>query len=389
MPAALRALLAALLLVVAPSTACAFSFLSAPAADLQPLFDIADGPWLGADVATSVALDERGESYLWLHGDTLVGRMAGGVRAPTAMPRNSVAVLNVSATTGTPTSSALAHYIKVNASDAQHFGWFSPPNSTQWYWPTVGLRLAPGAVHVLAMRMFDAGSGLFPFAMAGMDLIRVGTVGSSADDPMSWPAPELLATTALWQRSNFTIGCAGALAGGDTVYLLGAAGPRQSAFMTRAPSTGLVAGSLAGLEYFSSDGSWATLPADGTTPDDVALLFDFTPSETTLVYHPFMRLWYIVIANTFIYGSSIMLRTAPAVTGPWSQEIPVYTIPAEMLAGGAFCYAGKAHAELSPQGAPEIVFSFMCNTQGIPPLLNRTDIYVPQLVRTAILGSLT
>ena len=99
-----------------------------------------------------------------------------------------------------------------------------------------------------------------------------------------------------------------------------------------------------------------------------------------------MQLWYVVIANTFIYGGQIMLRTAPAVTGPWSQEIPVYDVPAEQLAGGVFCYAGKAHPEFSPPGSLELVFSYMCNTDGIPPLLNRTDIYVPQLVRVAILG---
>ena len=58
----------------------------------------------------------------------------------------------------------------------------------------------------------------------------------------------------------------------------------------------------------------------------------------------------------------------------------------EPLAGGVFCYAGKAHPEFSPPGSLELVFSYMCNTDGIPPLLNRTDIYVPQLVRVAILG---
>lgn len=363
----------------------AYTFLSAPAADLQPLFNLEEGPWLGADVATSVALDNSGESFLWLHGDTLVGRMNNGVREPTGMPRNSVAVLNVTASTGTPTSPSLAHYIKTNSSDALHYGWFSPPNGTQWYWPTVGLKLEPDSVHVLAMRMYVAGSGLFPFAMAGMDVIRVRTDGVA--NPMEWPAPELLATTALWQRDNFTIGCAGAVdPASGSVYLLGAAGPHQSAFMTRASAAGIAQGSLASLQYWSDGGSWVPMPADGTTPGNVAALFEFTPSETTLVWHTYMRLWYIVIVNTFIYGPSIMLRTAPAVTGPWSQEIPVHTIPAEMLVGGAFCYAGKAHAELSPDGAPELVFSFMCNTDGIPPLLNRTDIYVPQLVRTAILG---
>ena len=96
---------------------------------------------------------------------------------------------------------------------------------------------------------------------------------------------------------------------------------------------------------------------------------------------------YIVVANTFV-SSSISFRTAPALTGPWSAPVDVYPIPADMLTG-AFCYAGKAHPELSPPGAAEIVFSFMCNTPTIPALENRSDIYVPQLVRTRIIVNAT
>lgn len=68
----------------------------------------------------------------------------------------------------------------------------------------------------------------------------------------------------------------------------------------------------------------------------------------------------------------------------------MYAIPPEMLAGGVFCYAGKAHPELSPPSAspPEFVFSFMCNTPTIPELENRTDIYVPRLIRTRVISGL-
>jgi len=233
------------------------------------------------------------------------------------------------------------------------------------------------------MRMHSAGGGLFPFAMAGMDVLELRAAG---DDPLAWPAAALVSTTARFQRANFTLGCAAAYdAAAGVVYLLGAAGAQQSAVAARLPAAGLAAGDWAALEYWMPSGAWAAAPADGAPPA-AQPLFAFMPSEATLVWHPFMQLWYVVVANTFVYGADIVLRTAPAVTGPWSDELRVYSVPASMLAGGAFCYAGKAHPELSPQGAPELVFSFMCNTQGIPPLLNRTDIYVPQLIRVAILG---
>lgn len=357
-----------------------FSFRASPALDLQPLFDIS-APWLGGDVATSVPLG--GGASLWLHGDTLVGSFSGGVRAPTGMPRNSVALLN-SSSLGVP-SSRLAHYIKVDAEQPVHFGWFTPPNASRWYWPTLALNLGgQGEVFVVAMCMFNAGSGLFPFAMAGMDVLRVSA--APAWDPPAWPAPALVATLPI-QRDNFTMGCAAAHdAATGLVYLLGAAGPHQTALLARLPAAGFAAGDFTALQFWMPSLAWEAPPADGSPPYAAAFLFDFTPSETTLVWHPVMRAWYVVVANTFIYGSSIGLRTAPAITGPWSDFAPVYTVPPEMMAGGVFCYAGKAHAELSPVGAPELVFSFMCNTDGIPPLLNRSDIYVPQLIRVAVLG---
>ena len=71
------------------------------AEDLQPLFDVRREGWLGADVATSFRLPPRQEGepredgrYLWLFGDTLVGRASDTKRRRGAyFIHNSVAVL--------------------------------------------------------------------------------------------------------------------------------------------------------------------------------------------------------------------------------------------------------------------------------------------------------
>ena len=97
-------------------------------------------------------------------------------------------------------------------------------------------------------------------------------------------------------------------------------------------------------------------------------------------YHAGLKSWVVVVVNTFI-SNSAMIRTAPALTGPWSALTPVFDIPAEQLAGGAFCYAGKMHPELSVV-ANEFVFSYMCNTPTINELLDRPDVYTPRLIRT-------
>lgn len=274
--------------------------------------------------------------------------------------------------TGEPTS-PYVHAIKVNKRQAQHFGFWSPPLETQWYWPTAGVSLF-GDLYVIAMRMMSSGSGLFPFATAGMDVLHIKAPNAQ---PLTWPDPDILTIPGV--NNTFTVGNAVTLGGDGYVYLLG--GNNGSAMMTRILVKDFVGANWDALGYWCGpEQQWQQYAAGGGFAPQA--LFAYVPSETTLYYHPVMGLWYIMVANTFL-TNAVCIRTAPDVTGPWSDLIPVYDIPQEQLTG-AFCYAGKAHPELSPPGAAEFVFSYMCNTNGIPPLLNRTDIYTPRLIRTNI-----
>jgi hypothetical protein len=214
-------------------------------------------------------------------------------------------------------------------------------------------------------------------------------------------------------NNTFNVGHAATISHDGFVYLLGSFGNGQTAMMTRISVADFKAFSWNQLRYWAEGAVWAPF-SDSLQP---AALFDFVPSETTLFFHPYLQAWfvshkwqpmlasclvkwgglqlqilpfsrrmcrYVVIANTFM-SNFISIRTAATLTGPWSDAIDIYPIPAEMLAGGVFCYAGKAHPELSAPGAAEFIFSFMCNTPTIAELENRTNIYVPQLVRVRIL----
>lgn len=360
------------LLALVPA-ACALNFSSSPAADLQNYFFISS-PWLGADISTSVQLNTS--TYLWLHGDTLYGGMNNGVRNVNAMPRNSVGLLNVA--DGVPVG-PYRHYMRVNTSDPVHFGFWSPANASQWYWPTAGINVL-GQVYVIAYRTENANPGsLFPFATAGIDIL---TLNPSGSDPLSWPAPSAVTTLPVINNS-FTLGNAVAMStDGAYVYMMGSSGPNgQTAMVARIPTASWAAQAWEQLMYWTSAGTWQAYSP--TLP--IMPLFDFMPSETTLTWHPTLSLWYLLIVNTFVYGPQVMIRTAQAVTGPWSEAQPIYTIPQEQMAGGAFCYAPKSHPELVPPShAQELLWTYMCNTPTIPELLNRTDVYCPQVVRTSV-----
>lgn len=197
----MRRTLAVSLLV--PS-AVAFNFLSSPAVDLQPLFNI-NAPWLGADIATSICFPPE-PTCVWLHGDTLVGTMDNGVRDPMSMPRNSVALLNASA--GVPTS-AYKHFIRSHDGDPQHWGFFSPPNTTQWYWPIAGVQL-DGDLYVIADRMAPGSGGLFNFVTEGVDVLFVAQ--PSLSDALLWSAPVI--STIPGTNNTFNIGHAAAVSEG-------------------------------------------------------------------------------------------------------------------------------------------------------------------------------
>jgi hypothetical protein len=67
--------------------------------EAQQIFRNREPPvgWMGADVATSIALTHpitNNTSFVWLFGDTLVGTVSGnGTRSPQTMPRNSIGIM--------------------------------------------------------------------------------------------------------------------------------------------------------------------------------------------------------------------------------------------------------------------------------------------------------
>jgi alpha-D-xyloside xylohydrolase len=350
-----------------------FSFSSSPAADLQPLFDISE-PWLGADVATSIPLcgGKNDSTFLWLHGDTLVGTFSNGQRNFQSMPRNSVALFH-----NQNKSSTYTHYIQpADPNNPAHKGFWSPKNSSQWYWPTSGA-CVDGSLTVLSMRIENGPPGLFPFTEVGYDALFLGPVEALDTNPLNWPVPRELEIPN--QNSSFVLGNAvGVDDINQLVYLLGSMGTKNSAYIARIAFADWNLQNWESIEYWSTNGMWE-IWGQSLSP---APLFDNCPSETTLVFQPFLQLWYIVVANTFL-SNSVGIMTAPSITGPWTQSLtPIYEIPQELLSG-AFCYAGKAHPELA-KNSNEILFSYVCNTPSIPELLNRTDVYIPQLIRTVI-----
>ena len=274
--------------------------------------------WLGADGAFTI--DLGGDRTLWLFGDTFIATSAADVRTESTMVRNSVAVM-----TGRDPAMATMQF-------AWHDG--SPPDSffaedgAHWFWPTDGVRVPDGPLVVFLSEIAATpGQGL-GFAGAGY---RAVAVADPSGPPSGWQ-PATIPTSPAPFDATAAIACS--VVDGDHLVALVADTDAHHEHLARWPLATLASDASA-PEWW--DGSrWR---ADATDPPAV---FD---GSTECSLQQVDGLWAYVDSEGF-GASTIGIRTAPALTGPWSDATSVFT-PPEDSAPSPFVYAGKGHAILA------------------------------------------
>ena len=91
------------------------------------------------------------------------------------------------------------------------------------------------------------------------------------------------------------------------------------------------------------------------------------------------RKQYAAVYAEGIWGR-IVVRLAPALTGPWGTPVEVYRCPEMGWPAKAFCYAGKAHPELT--SAPdELLITYAANSWEFANLFKDARLYWPRFVR--------
>jgi hypothetical protein len=89
------------------------------------------------------------------------------------------------------------------------------------------------------------------------------------------------------------------------------------------------------------------------------------------------RSHYVQIQTVGFGGTTIGMRTAPDITGPWPLPATVYT-PPESNRGGVLVYAAKGHPELA--GA-DLVATYATNDSDFATLASDLTLYFPRFVR--------
>jgi hypothetical protein len=329
--------------------------------------------WKGADCAASVSLDSS--RTLWLFGDTWIAPPSAHNRKGGHLIRNSIALQTLQRegpgpfefywNRASPTESTLGDR-----------PFFDDPVPGVGMWPLNGIRVGDS----LCLFMVDVVHADTPlgFNLTGNRLLLV----SNPDDPpANWRiaghAIPYFQSTPTGQRAFGSAAIRIYEKGDDFVYLLGYSedwsrgiGGRD-AILARVTTQGLVEPEFGSWEFYDGTG-WTP------SPDDARALFNGAATEMS-IYHVPARQRYVAVYTRYGLSREILARSAPRPEGPWSEPSLLYRCPEGRFRRRYFCYAAKAHPELS-RAADTVVVTYAVNSIRLADHFRDSDLYWPRFI---------
>ncbi|HEY4357259.1 MAG TPA: DUF4185 domain-containing protein [Acidobacteriaceae bacterium] len=324
--------------------------------------------WQGGDAAYSIPLPDGRD--VWIFGDTLYGPDRSVTGHDPRQVHNSLGI-----STCEHGKWSLRYAIKRGAT-GNAISYFSPADPQHWYWALDGF-YANGDLWVTLLCIrhpAKAQPWAMDFETCGSDLAQVSHLER---DPQDWHVTirPLVADGVGAYPSASTV------VEGNYAYLFALyEHGNRPLLATRIPLKGLEA-PAANLEYLAADGTWKY----GFDPAKAKEVMARGITELSIRYHPALHQWRAVMFDPSIFSDKIILRTAPSLTGPWTEGDVLYRVP-EMQAGptrdkNVFCYAAKEHPELETHD--NVTFTYVCNTMDVPGLVKNLDIYHPKVITVA------
>jgi len=325
-----------------------------------------DSRWLGADAALSVPIG-KGRT-VWLFGDTFVANTSACVRSQSDMVRNTIAIQ-----TGDDLRTATMTFHWGRNGDGSSASFF-PERDRRWYWPGHGIRVEEGPLVIFLYAIVATPNEGLGFTSAGYAIAVIDDPDAS---PEKWnprivdmppSAFDAVPATAVVQDGAHIVAVAIRQEG------------MHAGALVRYPTSSLTRGDAGGAEWWAgSERGWvreSSLGADGP-----AYVLDDAGSECSL--HWDERVGSFVHVASYGFGAStIGLRTAPDLTGPWSRSVVVYR-PPESDGPQPFVYAAKAHPELVGPETGDLVVTYATNSFEFGDLFTQKgerSLYWPRLV---------
>ena len=326
--------------------------------------------WLGTDGANSTPLGNN--RIFWSFEDTFIATSEAHTRQQSTMIRNSVAIQ----TGNDPLTARMSFYWGQDADGLPTS--FFPEDDEIWYWTGGAIRLDEGPlISFLHKTKSTPGVGL-GFANTGyaLAIIKNPDLPPSAWKPViinaKQSAFDAVPATALVREGNYIVGLAlkqeGTHAGALVRYL----------------SSSLADGNIDNPQWWTGPNlGWVGEQDLG--PAGPVFVIEDAGAESSLHWDQKTQS-FIHIATYGFGAATIGMRTAPALTGPWSDPVEIYS-PPELDGPRPMIYGAIAHPELQGPITGDLVVTYATNSFEFADMFTEygsKHLYWPRVITTRV-----
>jgi hypothetical protein len=323
-----------------------------------------DSQWLGGDDAYSLDLGDR--RVAWFFGDSFVAPATPGERRGSTMVHNTVGIQSGY----DPTRAEFkAYWRETNGKPSSFF----PDDGHHYFWPG-GSLLVDGKLLVFFMRSWTRDpSNAMGFDTDGWAATMVDNVD---DSPDRW---QLRRLDVPQNSFDVLVGSASLVRDGNYLVAFSVGKKEHEVYLVRWPWKDAGAGDLSGPEWWAGAGrGWVAQQGLHEVPTPV---MEHGQTEFCVIQSSEFNC-YLQFQFEDFPVTPIALRTAPALTGPWSKAVPF--LQSDKLippSPGLMLYAAKPHPEQKCAG---LALTYASNTHKLEQLLDSSTIYYPRFVRVKL-----
>jgi hypothetical protein len=330
--------------------------------------------WLGGDGVLSIPLSN--DRILWLFGDSFISTSNAHVRTEAKLVRNSVAIQK-----GRDSRTASVSFMWRHGPDGSPSSFF-PGHGERFYWPGHGIRIDKGPLVIFLYALVDTQGRGLGFSPVGYALAVI----PNPDEPLrAWKMNIINAKADPFDAVPATAVME------DNGYIIAVAIRQQGTHagaLVRYPAADLARGDVTTAAWWAGEvRGW--VPASLLGKDGPMFVLDDAGSECSI--HWDSRTGSFIHVASYGFGATeIGLRTAPALTGPWSSPVVVYR-PPESDGPRPFVYAAKAHPELAGPAPGDLVVTYATNSFEFGDLLTeqgQKTLYWPRFVAVRVENSI-
>lgn len=342
-------------------------FRAEPAPELEALFRNSSG-WVGADGDFTVDLGSG--RLLWLFGDTFIGKVKDGKRVDCALINNSAAIQR-------PGTTKPIQFYYAREADGAPKALVTRDDGHGYHWIFDGVNTPKGLFIFLLHVERSEVNPVFPFRSTGMSLAHIA---NPQDPPDQWKMTKRKLAFCPFTSDGDRYFGAAVMRDGGYAYFYGLDSTRKDKdgnrrhvmVLARAPLDRV--GETESWRFYSG-GEWQT---DSSRCD---ALCDGMTTEYSVSYVPALR-QYAAVHMLGGIGRTVVMRLAPKPEGPWGEPIPLYDCPDRDWHKDVYCYAAKAHPELSAK-PNELIITYAANSMSFADLFEDARLYWPRFIRVS------